>query len=95
MIKTIKLLAVCVLMASCSTGNHPDYEANTATAQKYFELHQAENPEAMFELLHNEMEWHMPVYGSEMADLETFKAAIINYQSEFDNMNFTARSNQK
>ena len=50
MIKTIKLLALCILAASCSTGNHPDYEANTATAQKYFELHQAENPEAMFEL---------------------------------------------
>lgn len=56
MIKTIKLLALCILAASCSTGNHPDYEANTATAQKYFELHQAENPEAMFELLHSEIE---------------------------------------
>ena len=90
MIKTIKLLAICVLAGSCSTGNHPEYEANTATAKKYFELHQAEKPEAMFELLHSEMEWHMPVYGSEMADLETFKAAIINYQTDFDNMNFTA-----
>ena len=52
MIKTIKLLTLCVLVASCKMGNHPDYEANTAIAQKYFELHQAENPEAMFCLLY-------------------------------------------
>ena len=90
MIKTIKLLTICVVAASCSSGNHADYEKNTATAKKYFELHQAEKPEAMFELLHTEMEWHMPDYGSEMADLETLKAAIVNYQTAFDNMKFTA-----
>ena len=45
MIKAIKLLAICVLATSCSTGNHADFEKNTATAKKYFELHQAENPE--------------------------------------------------
>ena len=90
MIKTIKLLTICFLVSSCNNVNHPDYEANTATAQKYFELHQAEKPEAMFDLLHSEIEWHMPVYGSDMADLETFKTAIINYQTEFDNMNYTA-----
>ena len=73
MIKAIKLLAICVLATSCSTGNHADFEKNTATAKKYFELHQAENPDEMFELLNNDVEWHMPVYGSEMADLNEFK----------------------
>ena len=61
MIKTIKLLTICVVAVSCSSGNHADYEKNTEIAKKYFELHQAEKPEAMFELLHTEMKWHMPV----------------------------------
>ena len=90
MIKAIKLLALCVLTASCSTGNHADFEKNTATAKKYFELHQAENPDEMFELLHSDLEWHMPVYGSEMADISGLKNAILDYQKAFDNMNFTA-----
>ena len=55
MIKAIKLLAISILAVSCTTGNHADFEKNTATAKKYFELHQAENSDAMFELLHDEI----------------------------------------
>ena len=44
----------------------------------------------MFEYLHPEMEWHMPVYGMDMGDIEDVKEAIRGYQSEFNNMKFTA-----
>ena len=44
----------------------------------------------MFEMIHDDLEWHMPVYGSEMADAQGLKDALVNYQKEFDNMNFTA-----
>lgn len=85
-----KLLMMAVLVTACSTGNHADFKKNTATAKKYFELHQAENSAAMFELIHDDIEWHMPVYGSEMANAQGLKDALVNYQTAFDNMNFTA-----
>jgi hypothetical protein len=44
----------------------------------------------MFEMIHDDLEWHMPVYGSDMADAQGLKDALVNYQKEFDNMNFTA-----
>jgi ketosteroid isomerase-like protein len=88
--KLLKLSVFCLLIVSCSTGNHADFEKNTATAKKYFELHESEDADAMFELLHSDLEWHMPVYGSEMANAYDLKEAIVNYQKEFDNMKFTA-----
>ena len=44
----------------------------------------------MFEMIHDDLSWHMPVYGSEMADAQGLKDALVNYQTAFDNMNFTA-----
>ncbi len=88
--KLFKLLMLAVLVSACSKGNHAEFETNTATAKKYFELHQAENSEEMFELLHDDLEWHIPVYGSPMVDIDGLKDAILNYQQSFDNMNFTA-----
>ena len=34
------------------------------------------------------MEWHMPIYGVNMGGVEDVKAAIIGYQTEFDNLQF-------
>ena len=33
--KLFKLLMMAVLVTACSTGNHADFEKNTATAKKY------------------------------------------------------------
>ena len=88
--KLFKLLMMAVLVTACSTGNHADFEKNTATAKKYFELHQSEKSAEMFEMIHDDLSWHMPVYGSEMADAQGLKDALVNYQTAFDNMNFTA-----
>ena len=40
----------------------------------------------MFTYLHEDMEWHRPVYGMGMGGIDEVKAAIIGYQAEFDNM---------
>ena len=85
-----KVVVMAVLVTACSTENHADFEKNTAAAKKYFELHQAEKSAEMFEMIHDDLSWHMPVYGSEMADAQGLKDALVNYQKEFDNMNFTA-----
>ena len=85
-----KLLLLAALVTDCSTGNHADFEKNTAAAKKYYELHQAEKSAEIHAMIHDDQSWHMPVYGSEMADAQGLKDALVNYQKEFDNMNFTA-----
>lgn len=84
------LLIASIITMACSNGKHAEYEKNTEIAKSFFKLHETENAEAMFELLHPDMQWHMPVYGTEMGGIEEVKAAILGYQSEFDNMKFTA-----
>ena len=88
--KIVTLLIMSVFMASCSNGNHADFEKNTEIAKKYLKLHEVEDAESMFTYLHEDIQWHMPVYGMEMGGIEEVKAAILGYQSEFDNMKFNA-----
>ena len=76
---------------SCTNNAYKaEFEKNTEIAKAYLKLHEEENAEAMFEYLHPEIEWHMPVYGMDMGGLEDVKTAIRGYQSEFDNMKFSA-----
>ena len=84
------LLIISVFMISCSNGKHADFEKNTEIAKKYLKLHEVEDAESMFAYLHEDIQWHMPVYGMEMGGIDEVKAAILGYQSEFDNMKFTA-----
>ena len=88
--KTIILLIVSVIITACSNGKHAEYEKNTEIAKNYLKLHESEDAESMFAYLHEDIEWHMPVYGMDMGGIEEVKAAILGYQSEFDNMKFNA-----
>ena len=84
--------AIIIFLIFCSCQNNEyrvEFEKNTETAKAYFKLHEEENSEAMFNYLHPDMEWHMPVYGMNMGGIEDVKAAIIGYQTEFDNLKFT------
>ena len=88
--KNFFVIALASLIASSCSNNayQAEFEKNTEIAKAYFKLHEAENAEAMFEYLHPDMEWHMPVYGMGMAGIEEVKAAILGYQAEFNNMKF-------
>ena len=90
--KNFFVIALVSLIASSCSNNayQAEFEKNTKIAKAYFKLHEAENAEAMFEYLHPDMEWHMPVYGMGMAGIEEVKAAILGYQAEFNNMKFEA-----
>tara|TARA_B110000285_G_scaffold208067_1_gene247964 strand:+ start:295 stop:825 length:531 start_codon:yes stop_codon:yes gene_type:complete len=90
MTKVLNFLLLAVLISGCSTGNHTDFEANTAKAKEYFLLHQNENAEAMWEYIHPDLNWHMPVYGSEMAGVEEIKNALAGYHAAFEDMQFEA-----
>ena len=90
--KKLFIIILSVLFVYSCTNNayKAEFEKNTEIAKAYLKLHEEENAEAMFEYLHPEIEWHMPVYGMDMGGLEDVKTAIRGYQSEFDNMKFSA-----
>ena len=88
--KVIILLIASVAISACNNGKHAEFEKNTEIAKKYFKLHEVEDAESMFKYLHEDIEWHMPVYGMEMAGIEEVKAGVLGYQADFDNMKFTA-----
>ena len=88
--KKLLSLLLLVVITSCTTGNHKDFMANTELAKTYFNLHQQENAEAMWDFIHPDIEWHMPEYGAPMAGLEVVKQAVTGYHAEFEGMNFAA-----
>ena len=89
--KTFGAVIIFLIFCSCQNNEYRvEFEKNTEIAKAYFKLHEEENSEAMFNYLHPDMEWHMPVYGMDMGGIEDVKAGIIGYQTDFDNLKFTA-----
>ena len=89
--KTFSAIMIFLIFCSCQNNEYRvEFEKNTEVAKAYFKLHEEENSEAMFNYLHPDMEWHMPVYGMNMGGIEDVKAGIIGYQTDFDNLKFTA-----
>lgn len=84
------ILFLSAALTGCTTGNHKDFMANTELAKTYFNLHQQENAEAMWDYIHPDIEWHLPVYGAPMAGMDEIKQAVVNYHTEFEGMNFAA-----
>ena len=79
------------LILSCSNNNsNLEFEKNTELAKDYFNQFEKRNVDAVFEYLHPDIEWHMPVYGLDMGGIEEVKEAILGYQSEYDDLKFTA-----
>ena len=88
--KKIFILLISVITIACNNDKHAEFEKNTETAKAYLKLHETEQAEEMFAYLHEDIQWHMPVYGMDMGGIEEVKAAVLGYQTEFDNMKFTA-----
>ena len=89
--KIFVLTFLSVLLFSCTSNAYKaEFEKNTETVKAYFKLHEEENAAAMFDYLHPDMEWHMPVYGTPLAGIDEVKAAIQGYQDTFDDMSFVA-----
>ena len=89
--KIFSLITTLILIYSCGTPTYmAEFEKNTAKAKAFFKLHEEENAEAMFEYLHPDIEWHMPVYGMDMGGVEEVEEAILGYQAEVDNRKFEA-----
>ena len=87
--KKIIIILFGIGLISCS-GNqhHPDFEKNKAVIQKFVNLHSVEDWEAQAELLHEDLSWSQPVYGSENYGKDEHFEAMKMYQSMFDNIKY-------
>ena len=88
--KTLIILISFVLISCSSSENHADYEKNLEIAKKFISLHSSEDWEAQAELIHDDLSWSQPVYGSENYGKEGHIEAMKMYQSMFDNIKFEA-----
>ena len=99
---SLKLLIVLIGLAftSCSyvggdvttsvNDQHPDFEKNKEIAQKFIDLHFVEDWEAQAELVHEDLDWSPPMYGSENYGKAEHIEAMKMYQQMFDNIKFEA-----
>ena len=55
--KNLLILVITLQLFSCVNSSHTkEFDNNTALAKAYFQLHEEENAEAMFEFLHPDMQ---------------------------------------
>ena len=89
--KKLFTLLLGILIISCSSdGMHPDYEENLATAKKFIELHNSKSLDAQVELLHDELDWSPPMYGSKNYGKDDHIEAIKGYHDMLDNIKYEA-----
>ena len=87
--KKILFTLISIVLISCSSSeNHADFNNNLEIAKKFINLHSSEDWEAQAELIHEDLNWSQPVYGSENYGKEGHIAAMKMYQSMFDNIKF-------
>jgi len=86
----LSLITLLIFIASCARQkeNNPKYAANLEIAKSFMLAHATEDIAAQSAMIHDDLEWHMPVYGSKMADAQGLKDALAYYQNEFDNMQY-------
>jgi len=98
--KKLLIVLIGLLFTSCSyvggdvktsvNLQHPDFEKNMEIAQKFIDLHSVEDWEAQAELLHEDLDWSPPMYGSENYGKAGHIEAMKMYQQMFDNIKFEA-----
>ena len=89
--KSLILLLAVAFIYSCETtpkDTNPKYEANLATAKKYFELFATEDIEAQKALICPGVTYHSPFIGSEPAKFDGLVADNKAWQDNFDNITY-------
>lgn len=99
--KRIIILLITILFTACSNNidsadkksvnvQHPDFEMNKEIAKKFIDLHYTEDWEAQAELIHEDLDWSPPVYGSENYGRSEHIESMKMYQQMFDSIRFNA-----
>jgi ketosteroid isomerase-like protein len=87
----LSLIAALFLVASCNTqvDNNPNYAANLEVVKSFLTAHGAEDIAAQREMLHDDLLWQPPMYGSEQYGKAEHVEALVTYQTVFDNVLYT------
>ena len=98
--KKLLIVLIGLVFASCVNvqtdveesvnQQHPDFEKNKEIAQNFIDLHFVEDWEAQAELVHEDLDWSPPMYGSENYGKAEHIEAMKMYQQMFDNIKFEA-----
>ena len=70
--------------------NNPNYASNLEVAKSFMTAHGTEDLAAQTEMLHDDLLWQPPAYGSEQYGKTEHIEALAMYQTVFDNILFTA-----
>jgi quinol monooxygenase YgiN len=81
---------LAVVLCSCSSGEHPNYQKNLAIAQKYFALHEEESLEEQMALISKDIVHESPLYNGSQSRYEGVRAILNGYHQSFEDIQFTA-----
>ena len=91
--KKLLLITLLALFVSCSTGQHPDFEANVKTAQTLLELQGSEaDLQAQLDLVHEDLQWQPAFHGSAQIDKAGFGEYLKGWHDVMEDVTYTAVS---
>lgn len=81
--------AVVYLWTSNTPKQHDDYATNLEIAKEFLTLHGAEDLAKQSELLHDDLLWQPPMYGSNQYGKKEHISALKGYHDKFESILFT------
>jgi len=81
-----------LILASCNApvNTNPNFEANVETAKKFMVAHGSDDIATQTELIHDDLLWQPPMYGSKQYGKAEHIEAMKMYQTMFDDILYTA-----
>tara|TARA_B110000003_G_scaffold252109_1_gene266365 strand:- start:173 stop:670 length:498 start_codon:yes stop_codon:yes gene_type:complete len=88
----LTFISTLLILASCNApvNTNPDFEANVELAKSFMIAHGADDIATQTDLLHDDLLWQPPMYGSEQYGKAEHIEAMKMYQSMFDDILYTA-----
>ena len=88
----LTFISTLLIVASCNTpvNSNPDFEKNVELAKSFMKAHGADDIATQTDLLHDDLLWQPPMYGSEQYGKTEHIEAMKMYQSMFDDILYTA-----
>jgi ketosteroid isomerase-like protein len=88
----LTFISTFLILASCNApiNTNPNFEANVETAKKFMVAHGSDDIATQTELIHDDLLWQPPMYGSKQYGKAEHIEAMKMYQTMFDDILYTA-----
>ena len=88
----LTFISSLLIVVSCNApvNSNPDFETNVELAKSFMIAHGADDIATQTDLLHDDLLWQPPMYGSEQYGKTEHIEAMKMYQSMFDDILYTA-----